>query len=113
MRWCLGIYESSVLVCIDVMYWGVVVWAVHLKCSVLVQIFFDLNMYWGSMVYVWGTGQRWLIGCLVFKCHFPQKSSIISGSFAKGDLQLKASYASSPSCNALAFIQVECFYVLR
>jgi len=28
--------------------------------------------------------------------HFPQKSPIISGSFAKRDLQLKTSYASSP-----------------
>jgi len=30
---------------------------------------------------------------------FPQKSPIISGSFAKRDLQLKASYASLPPCS--------------
>jgi len=31
----------------------------------------------------------------------PQKSPIISGSFAKSDLQLKASYGSWPPCRAL------------
>jgi len=45
---------------------------------------------------------RWwrCVGCLILRRHFPPKSPIINGSFAKIDLQLKASYASSLPCTA-------------
>jgi len=58
------------------------------------SIFYDPLYLYESV----DTGCCGVIWCLIFIGHFQQKSPMIGGSFAKKDLQLKASHESSPPC---------------
>jgi len=69
-------------------------WHIHAYTMANSWVWHALSTDW---LFFWGIGWRRVTGCLIFIGHFRKRA--ISGSFAKNDLQLKASCGFSPPYN--------------
>ena len=78
---------------IRIFFWWVLWITPPLYCTCVANMRFQFPIV-SFRVTVW----RRPIECFIFRGHFPQKSHIIGGSFAKIDLQPQVSCRSSPPC---------------